>query len=80
MAKELVLYFSVYGTSKIVAEEIAKQTGADIREIEPVISYDSNRDHYNALTGIGTVMSRDEYLKSELGLKFIEGYKDDRVG
>lgn len=50
MAKELVLYFSVYGTSKIVAEEIAKQTGADIREIEPVIPYDSNRDHYNALT------------------------------
>lgn len=50
MAKELVLYFSVYGTSKSVAEEIAKQTGADIREIEPVIPYDSNRDHYNALT------------------------------
>ena len=50
MAKELVLYFSVYGTSKIVAEEIAKQTGADIREIKPVIPYDSNRDHYNALT------------------------------
>ena len=27
MAKELVLYFSVYGTSKLVAEEIARQTG-----------------------------------------------------
>ena len=49
MAKELVVYFSVYGTAKIVAEEIAKQTGADIIEIEPVIPYDSNRDHYNAL-------------------------------
>ena len=34
MAKELVVYFSVYGTAKIVAEEIAKQTGADIAEIE----------------------------------------------
>ena len=33
IAKELVLYFSVYGTAKLVAEEIAKQTGADIREI-----------------------------------------------
>ena len=33
MAKELVVYFSVYGTAKIVAEEIAKQTGADITEI-----------------------------------------------
>lgn len=49
MAKELVLYFSVYGTAKIVAEEIAKQTGADLKEIEPVVPYDSNRNHYNAL-------------------------------
>ena len=49
MAKELVVYFSVYGTAKIVAEEISKQTGADIAEIEPVVPYDSNRDHYNAL-------------------------------
>ena len=49
MAKELVLYFSVYGTAKNVAEEIAKQTGADIREIVPVVPYDSNRDHYPAL-------------------------------
>lgn len=29
MSRELVVYFSVYGTAKIVAEEIAKQTGAD---------------------------------------------------
>ena len=49
MAKELVLYFSVYDTAKIVAEEIAKQTGADIREIVPEVAYDGNRDHYNAL-------------------------------
>ena len=49
MAKELVLYFSVYGTAKIVAEEIAKQTGADIREIVPEIPYDGNREHYSAL-------------------------------
>ena len=47
--KNLVLYFSVYGTAKIVAKEIAKQTGADIVEIEPAVTYDSNRDHYNAL-------------------------------
>ena len=49
MAKELVLYFSVYGTAKIVAEEIAKQTGANICEIEPAEPYDSDRNHYNAL-------------------------------
>ena len=47
--KNLVLYFSVYGTSKIVAEEIGRQTGADVVEIEPVVPYDSNRDNYNDL-------------------------------
>ena len=47
--KNLVLYFSVYGTAKIVAEEIAKQTGAELVEIEPAVPYDSNRNHYNAL-------------------------------
>ena len=49
MAKELVLYFSVYGTAKTVAEEIAKQTGAELREIVPEVPYDGNRDHYSAL-------------------------------
>lgn len=49
MKKALVLYFSVYGTAKAVAAEIAKQTGADLMEIEPAVPYDSDRDHYNAL-------------------------------
>ena len=49
MAKELVLYFSVYGTAKTVAEEIAKQTGADLREIVPAYPYDGDRNHYSAL-------------------------------
>ena len=49
MKKDLVIYFSVYGTAKMTAEEIAKQTGADLMEIIPEVPYDSNRDHYNAL-------------------------------
>lgn len=49
MSKKLVLYFSVYGTAKAVAEEIARQTGADLMEIKPVVPYDSDRNHYNAL-------------------------------
>ena len=49
MRKNLVLYFSVYGTAKIVAEEIAKQTGAELKEIVPVVPYDGNRDHYSSL-------------------------------
>ena len=49
MSKKLVLYFSVYGTAKAVAEEIARQTGADLMEIEPLVPYDRDRNHYNAL-------------------------------
>ncbi len=49
MAKNLVLYFSVYGTAKKTAEEIARQVNGDLVEIEPVIPYDSNRDHYSEL-------------------------------
>ena len=49
MKKSLVLYFSVYGTAKKTAEEIAKQVDADIVEIEPAVPYDSDRNHYNAL-------------------------------
>ena len=56
MSKKIVLYFSIYGTTKRVAEKIAKVTGADIMEIEPKVSYDGNRDHYNALA---------EYAKKE---------------
>ena len=49
MDKELVLYFSVYGTAKHVAEEIARQTGAALREIVPEVPYDGDREHYPAL-------------------------------
>ena len=49
MSKSLVVYFSVYGTAKNMAEIIAKQTDADLVEIEPLVPYDSNRDHYNQL-------------------------------
>lgn len=49
MARNLVLYFSVYGTARKTAEEIARQTGADIQEIVPAAPYDGNRDHYDAL-------------------------------
>lgn len=39
MAKKLVTYFSVSGTTKAVAERLAKAIGADIDEIEPAQPY-----------------------------------------
>ena len=68
----LVLYFSVYGTAKLVAEEIARQTGSEIIEINPVVTYDSNRSHYNDLARYAK-KEHDEDLrpaiKNEIGLE-----------
>ena len=49
MGKNAVIYFSVYGTARKTAAEIARQVGADLIEIEPITAYDSNRNHYDAL-------------------------------
>ena len=49
MGKNAVIYFSVYGTARKTAAEIARQVKADLIEIESVTAYDSNRDHYDAL-------------------------------
>lgn len=62
MKKDLVLYFSVYGSTKNVAGEIARQVNGDAAEIEPVISYDSNRDHYNDLARLAK-KEHDEDLR-----------------
>lgn len=40
--KKLVLYYSETGTTKAVAEELQKQTGADIEAIEAVTPYSGN--------------------------------------
>ena len=49
MKTPLILYFSVYGSSKALAKEIARQTGGDLCEIVPEIPYDADRGHYAAL-------------------------------
>lgn len=41
MEKVLVCYFSATGTTKRVAEEIAKSVDGDLFEIEPVEKYTS---------------------------------------
>jgi len=78
--KRLVLYFSVYGTAKAVAEEIAKQTGADIREIVPAFPYDSNRANYNALAALAK-KEHDENRRSAIKKKInLEGYDTIFIG
>ena len=80
MSKNLVLYFSVYGTAKLTAEEIAKQTGADLVEIEPVIPYDSDRNHYNALARYAK-KEHDEDMRPEIkNVISIENYDNIFIG
>ena len=59
--KTLIVYFSVYGTTKIVAQTIAEKTGADLEEIVPVIPYESNRDNYEILADY----AKNEYDKKQ---------------
>lgn len=52
MSDKAVVYFSVYETTKAVAAEIARQTGADLIEIVPEVPYDGDRDHYDDLAAL----------------------------
>lgn len=55
MSKSAVVYFSVYGGTERLAEEIAHQTGSDIIEIVPITKYDSDKNHYEILTKIAEI-------------------------
>lgn len=66
MTKTLILYFSVYNSTHHLAEEISRQTGGDLMEIEPVIPYDKNRDHYDALeVGYRSIDTAQSYFNEE---------------
>ena len=80
MSKNLVLYFSVYGTAKRVAEEIARQTGADIQEIVPMVPYDSDRNHYNALARLAK-REHDEDMRPAIKNPIrLDGYDNIFIG
>lgn len=49
MEKTLVIYFSVYGTARKLAMEVARQLNAKLVEIVPEEPYDANRNHYRFL-------------------------------
>lgn len=49
MKKILIVYFSVYGSTKKFAEIIGKEINADIIEIIPEAKYNDNPSHYEEL-------------------------------
>lgn len=67
--KSLVLYFSVTGNTKNVAEEIARQMGSNVMEIRPIDSY--SKDYRTLMTrGINEVNKgiKPEIYDMELSL------------
>ena len=80
MSKSLVLFFSVYESTKAVAREIAAQTGADLVEIEPVTPYDSNRNHYNSLARYAK-KEHDEDMRPAIKNEIdVDGYDNIFIG
>ena len=80
MAKELVIYFSVYETTEIVAKEIALQRRADIQEIISVIPYDGDRNNYSDLLRVAQ-KEHDKNLRPRIKEKIpIEDYDTIYIG
>ena len=80
MQESIVLNFSVYGTTKNTAEEIARQTSSDIIEIIPEIPYDSNRKNYNRLAAYAkkeTDSNARPAIKNKIDL---DGYEHIFIG
>lgn len=80
MKKNLILYFSVYGTAKNLAEEIGRQVDADIIEIEAVTPYDNDREHYNMLAALAKKEHDEDMrppIKNEIN---ITGYDNIFIG
>jgi flavodoxin len=80
MSHNLVLYFSVYGTTRRVAEQIARQIGADTMAIEPVAPYDPDRSHYDALARLTKAEHDENVLPAIAGSIDISGYDTVFVG
>lgn len=72
-AKTVVVYFSATGTTKRVAKNLAKATGADVYEIKPAVPYtDAELNWRNSNSRSSVEMndktSRPEIVKSNLNI------------
>lgn len=78
----LIAYFSVTGTTKGVAEQIASLTGGDIYEIRAAIPYTPEDLNYNDSGSRSTVEQNDKNARPEIGNEDIslEGYTTIYLG
>ena len=63
MDKVLVAYFSATGTTKKVAEKLAKATGGNLFEIKPQVEYTSEDLNWNDKKSRSSVEMNDEFSR-----------------
>ena len=66
MRKILVAYFSATGTTKKVAEKLAKATGGNLFEIKPQVEYTSEDLNWNDKKSRSSVEMNDEFSRLEI--------------
>ncbi len=70
MKKSLVVYFSVTGTTKTLAEKLSKEADADLFEIKPVAPYtQEDLDWTNENSRSTVEMKKDKTIRPEIANK-----------
>lgn len=78
----LVIYFSCTGTTKGVAEKLAKVTGADLYEIVPAVPYTEEDLNYNDRSTRATSEQDNPETRPEIGGEDVDltGYSTIYIG
>lgn len=79
MSKKLVAYFSARGTTKEVAETIAKAAGADICEIIPKVKYTEADLNWMDKKSRSSIESNDKSSRPEIVKKDINMVEYDEI-
>lgn len=75
MSKMLVTYFSCTNTTKGVAEKLANEIGADLKEIKPEVPYTNADLNWQDRNSRSTIESKDKTTRPAI-IKDIENMQD----
>lgn len=71
MNKKLVVYFSASGITKLAAQKLAKETGADLFEIKPQIPYTQDDLDWTNKKSRSSVEMKDPDARPEISEKLL---------